>query len=59
LNFVLPTADWKTEASSCAEVPMSAQLQGVWESAVCSIALTIDCEQSEASGDLAFVVQVL
>jgi len=56
---VLPTADWKTEASSCAEVPMSAQLQGVWESAVCSIALTIDCEQSEASGDLAFVVQVL
>jgi hypothetical protein len=38
---------------------MSAQLEGVRESAVCWDALTIDWEQSEASGDLAFVVQVL
>ena len=38
---------------------MWAQLEGVWESAVCWGALTIDWERSEASGDVAFVVQVL
>jgi len=36
---------------------MSAQSEGVWESAVCSGVLEIDWERSEASGDVAFVVQ--
>ena len=54
---MLPTADWTAETSSCADVPMSGQLEGVWVSAVCRGALTIDWEQ--ASGDVAFVVQVL
>ena len=56
---MLHTADWTIKAASCTEVPVWAQLEGVWESAVCWGALTIDWERSEASGDVAFVVQVL